>query len=133
MSHFNCVVRDDLQALKSFLHADPELIYKRDACGATVIHVAYLYERYAIGRWLVEHYPKAALLCYSLDENGDHITPIIQTPKRLLSDKISWIVGLLTLPALIMGAINDFFMGSTEDVIHIRPELMPYTGMSWDF
>ena len=117
-----------MQALKIFLEKDPDLIYARDSCGATIVHIAYLYERYSIGRWLVEHYPKAGLLCYSLDENGEQITPIIQTPKRLYSDKWSLIVGLLTLPTLILGAIQSAFRGKDPDIIHVSPELMPYTG-----
>ena len=52
------------------LKQNRNIITERDACGATVIHTAYLLHRYEIGRWLVEKYPKVALLGYSEDENS---------------------------------------------------------------
>ena len=42
-----------------------EVVAERDAAGAHIIHLAYLLEDYRIGRWLVETFPKIALLPYS--------------------------------------------------------------------
>ena len=44
--------------------ADKAEILKRDAAGATVLHIAYLFEEFEIARYLVEQYPSEALLPY---------------------------------------------------------------------
>ena len=47
--------------------ADKAEILKRDAAGATVLHIAYLFEEFEIARYLVEQYPSEALLPYDGD------------------------------------------------------------------
>ena len=49
------------------IHADKAEMLKRDAAGATVLHIAYLFEEFEIARYLVEQYPSEALLPYDGD------------------------------------------------------------------
>lgn len=72
-SLFNLVMQGDLDGVKTKLilerklgkGADVNLVLRTDAAGGNVIHAAYLYEQYQIGRWFVEHYPTLAILPYS--------------------------------------------------------------------
>ena len=60
---------NNLRSLQRRLAIDPTLVYKRDSCGGTIFHAAYLYERYKIGHWLVENFPREALNPFSLQVN----------------------------------------------------------------
>ncbi len=75
---FNLVIQGDLGAIKDRLAyerkisdgspmLDNDLVRKTDAAGGNVIHAAYLYQKFHIGRWLVENYPHIALEPYSDD------------------------------------------------------------------
>lgn len=41
-----------------------ELLTRRDGAGACIIHIAYLYQKYDIGRSLLERYPELSILRY---------------------------------------------------------------------
>ena len=63
---FHWIQSGDLTALKEKIAEDPTLdIGEHDAAGANIVHLAYLYEFYHIGHWLVESYPDLALKPYS--------------------------------------------------------------------
>ena len=73
---FSLVIQGDLPRLIERLEVerklndgvklfDAELVKKTDSVGGNVIHAAYLYQKYHIGRWLVENYPFVALEPYS--------------------------------------------------------------------
>eukprot|EP01037_Dinobryon_pediforme_P018100 gene18101-18340_t len=63
---FSDEISGDLTALKEKIAEDPTLdIGEHDAAGANIVHLAYLYEFYHIGHWLVESYPDLALKPYS--------------------------------------------------------------------
>ena len=51
--------------LQKVLLCNPKLIEDTDAVGGSPIHVAYLYEKYEIGRWLVSNFPDQALRPYT--------------------------------------------------------------------
>lgn len=63
---FHWVQSGDLTALKEVIASDPHInLYDIDAAGANIVHLAYLYEFYDMGHWLVESYPNLALKPYS--------------------------------------------------------------------
>lgn len=63
---FHWVQIGDLTALKErLLNVSPAEIDAYDAAGANIVHLAYLFEFYHIGHWLVESYPNLALRAYS--------------------------------------------------------------------
>lgn len=75
-SLFNFVVQNDLAGLKQFLenaevqfndfNADKKYIENSiNPVGANIIHAAYLFKNYEMGRWLVENYPEQAFLPFS--------------------------------------------------------------------
>ena len=64
-SVFNLIYNDKLPPLKRALQKNPDLISDGDAVGANPVHVAYLYKKYEIGRWIVSNYPDESLLPYS--------------------------------------------------------------------
>lgn len=70
---FNSIYFNKIEVLQSELLRHPELILDTDAVGATAIHVAYLYERYDIGRWMVEHFPDEALKAYSVESTFEYL------------------------------------------------------------
>ena len=61
--------------IRSVFKHDPEgrEIYKTDATGANIIHKAYLFKLYEMGRWLVTAFPDLALKGYS-DELLDELS-----------------------------------------------------------
>ena len=70
---FNFVLQNDLKGLQSRLEeeknkiilADKKLIENDiDPTGATIIHIAYMFKKFEIGRWLVENYPEQGFLPY---------------------------------------------------------------------
>jgi len=64
-SVFNLIYNDKLHLLLKELKKNPDLIKDGDAVGANPVHVAYLYKKYEIGRWIVSNYPDESLLPYS--------------------------------------------------------------------
>jgi hypothetical protein len=88
---FNFIVQNDLVGLKDILEAmrkeskqmgrfrhestDFILVDARDVAGGNIIHAAYLYQKYNIGRYLVESYPDIALVSPSV--NNRYITHAI--------------------------------------------------------
>ena len=71
---------NDLSELKATIRKNrdkSQFVRRRDANGATIFHLAYLYERYEIARYLVQTFPEEALLPYSSEhvevqlKNGD--------------------------------------------------------------
>ena len=80
-SLFIFVVQNDLAGLKQFL-SDAENNYNDynadkiyiensiDPVGANIIHAAYLFKNYEMGRWLVENYPEQAFLPFSNKYNA---------------------------------------------------------------
>ena len=63
---FHWVQTGNLDLLQKTLISNPKLnIEAVDASGANVVHLAYLYEYYKMGHWLVEKYPALALRPYS--------------------------------------------------------------------
>ena len=74
---FNLICQGDLSGIKDRLEyerklsirgntqRDNILVNERDAAGGNIIHAAYLYKKYTIGRWLVENYPEIALEPYA--------------------------------------------------------------------
>ena len=68
--------------------ADKAEMIKRDASGATVLHIAYLFEEYEIARYLVEHYPSEALLpydgnCILFDSDTGMIRLVVEKKGRI--------------------------------------------------
>lgn len=55
--------------------SEKPLVECTDAVGANIIHIAYLFERYAIGRYLVRHYPELALQGYSDKSTYKDVNP----------------------------------------------------------
>ena len=62
---FHWVQSGDLNTLKDKIEELKTDLTEIDAAGANIIHLAYLYEWYHIGHWLVETYPDLALVPYS--------------------------------------------------------------------
>ena len=63
---FHWVRLGDLTALKEKILKDRTIdISAVDAAGANIVHLAYLFEFYHLGHWLVESYPNLALRPYS--------------------------------------------------------------------
>ena len=62
---FKWIKSGDLEALKKKLKTEKFNMEEVDPYGANAIHLAYLYENYEIGHFLVETYPKLALKPYS--------------------------------------------------------------------
>jgi hypothetical protein len=86
ISTFNDTINNDLQGLKKTLKDDylrsvkntpeeikarrelSEILNIRDTVGGAIIHIAYLYGNYGIGRYLVELDPKSATIVYEPPE-----------------------------------------------------------------
>ena len=67
---------------------DKAEVIRRDASGATVFHIAYLFEHYEIARYLVEHYPSEALLpydgnCILFDSDTGMIRLVVEKKGRI--------------------------------------------------
>ena len=61
---FHYVQSGDLNTVKDKIEELKPNLEEVDAAGANIIHLAYLYEWYHIGHWLVESYPELALVPY---------------------------------------------------------------------
>ena len=72
---------NDLRSLQELLKHDAHLIDKRDSCGGTIIHAAYMYEQYNICHWLVKTYPEKALHPFSQEVALPSENPIMQNSK----------------------------------------------------
>lgn len=64
-SIFNTIYYNRQHILKKVLTEQPDFIKDTDAVGGSPVHVAYLYQKYDVGRWLVEHFPDEALQPYT--------------------------------------------------------------------
>ena len=64
-----------LAHLQSSLARDPSLIDSTDAVGGSIVHIAYLFENYKIGRFLVQNFPEHALRGYSDRSTMSDIDP----------------------------------------------------------
>jgi hypothetical protein len=63
---FTLIQSGNLELLQKTLAINLNLnIEEVDAAGANIVHLAYLYEYYQMGHWLVEMYPALALKPYS--------------------------------------------------------------------
>jgi hypothetical protein len=65
---FKTLMEGSWQDLHRLLVASPEMINVVDACKANIIHAAYLYGKYEIGRKLVTMFPTKAVNGY-----GEHL------------------------------------------------------------
>ena len=72
---FYDIVHNRFAHLQSSLSRDPSLIESTDAVGGTIIHIAYLFENYKIGRFLVQNFPEHALRGYSERSTVSGIDP----------------------------------------------------------
>ena len=72
---FNSIYYDKFHLLQRVLEANPEFIEDTDAVGGSPIHVAYLYEKYDIGRWLVSNFPDQALRPYTNKSTYTELPP----------------------------------------------------------
>ena len=116
----------DLSKLQEMLKENGTLIKERDACGASVIHVAYLLQQYRIGHWLVENFPKHALLGYSLDEKLapiPNILPLNSSQQNETADRTpeSWWNFFGRYKSNIVVPHN-------KEPITVPHEMMPYIG-----
>lgn len=79
-SLFNLVMRGDFhslqEAIKQLGSKAIDIVNLKDATGSNIIHAAYLYEQYKIGRWLVESFPSLALEPHSGEIRGRFITKL---------------------------------------------------------
>eukprot|EP01038_Epipyxis_sp_PR26KG_P006892 gene6892-9444_t len=62
---FGYIKSNNKSGLNAFLENNREEIKDTDAAGANIIHLAYLFEMYDLGHWLVENYGDLALQPYS--------------------------------------------------------------------
>lgn len=112
---FKHVIVNDINGVKHHLkysiNASREIEDTIDPCGANIIHIAYLFQYYELGRWLVETYPEQAFLPYSND------------PPRLPNSKDS---GKIETEHYDNKSVNKHVKGACG--IEIKPEEMPYTG-----
>lgn len=72
------VCEGDEPSFKKFLENRsliPEKVRIRDKAGATIIHIAYLYQNFSLGRKLVENFPEESLLRY-----GNGILQSVEMP-----------------------------------------------------
>ena len=68
---YKLIQKDNLQGLKEFLFSEKlaeinrkepkEILKMTDCVGYNVVHVAYLMQKYEIGRWLVKNFPDVAI------------------------------------------------------------------------
>lgn len=120
---FNHTINGDLEGLKKTLKEDyllsvkntpaefkarknlSEILNIRDTVGGAIIHIAYLYGKYDIGRYLVQLDPKSATIVY-------------ETPEIL--DQLSFFV-----PAKQIGP----YIG--ENILHMVVSQRQYTETAW--
>lgn len=62
--------------LQTSLARDPSLVESSDAVGGSIIHIAYLFENYTIGRFLVQSFPEHALRGYSDRSTARPVDPL---------------------------------------------------------
>jgi ankyrin repeat protein len=55
----------DLDKVQQLIARDDTLIGKRDAAGAAAFHLAYVFQHYHVGHYLVEQYPELAIEPYN--------------------------------------------------------------------
>ncbi len=118
------------------LKENPDLVEKRDACGATIIHIAYLFENYEIGRWLVKSFPKEALSGYSFLSDGSEHKNIVMTDSyaTIRSEGGSEGSGGARIGHWLktsLASISPFsrHREATTDVnVRVPHDIMPYTG-----
>ena len=65
---FNSLLSDDLEVFKRKCR-DKGTVRERDPVGACVFHIAYLYQKYDYGRWLIKEYPLDCHKPYSRPDN----------------------------------------------------------------
>jgi len=70
LESFKFVCHGQLNALEELINSWPKdsrehMLKKTDGAGATIIHIAYLYQNFEIGRYLVKNFPELSTLRYT--------------------------------------------------------------------